>query len=173
MNEIWEILKYILPAGIVFATSYYMLKTFLDNQYKRELMETRAQHQKVITPIRLQAFERIALLLERLHPASLVMRIHKSGMTGRGLQAELLKAIRSEFDHNLSQQIYISPATWESIRSSKEETIKIINLASARINDQASGLDLSKSILDIVGQLEKVPTQVALENLKRELKQIF
>lgn len=173
MNDIIEVLKYILPAAIVFATSYFLLKSFLDNQYKKELMEARLQHQKVITPIRLQAFERLALLLERINPASMVMRVHKSGMTARSLQSELLKNIRSEFDHNLSQQIYVSAQTWESIRIAKEETIKIVNLASARVTDSASGLDLTRAIMEIVTTLEKIPTQVALDNLKREIKQVF
>jgi hypothetical protein len=173
MNEFLEILKYILPAGVVFATSYYLLKTFLDNEYKKQLMDAKMSHQKVITPIRLQAFERISILLERINPSSMVMRVHKQGMTARQLQKELLQTIRTEFEHNLSQQIYISNPTWESVRAAKEETIKIINLASSRVNDSSTGLDLAKVILDIVTQLEKMPHQVALENLKREVKHVF
>jgi hypothetical protein len=173
MNDFLEILKYVLPAGVVFATSYYLLKQFLDNEYKRELMQARINHQKVVTPIRLQAFERLSILLERINPSSMVMRVHNQNMSARQLQSELLKTIRTEFEHNLSQQVYVSNQTWESVRAAKEETIKIINLASARVSDSASSLDLAKIILDLVTQLEKMPHQVALENLKREVKQLF
>jgi len=173
MNEVLEILKYILPSIVVFLTAYYILKTFLESEHKKFLVEIRLNNQKVITPIRLQAYERVSLFLERISPNGLVMRVHKSGMSSRMFQAELLKTIRSEFEHNLSQQIYISSPVWESIKTAKEETIKIINIASARVKDDASGLDLSKAIFDVMSQLEKVPTQVALENLKREVRQVF
>lgn len=173
MNDILEILKYILPAAVVFGTSYYLLKNFLDNEYKKQLVEARQSHQKVITPIRLQAFERLSIFLERINPANMVMRVHKQGMTARSLQSELLTNIRTEFDHNLSQQIYVSNSTWESVRAAKEETIKIINLASAKVSDGASGLDLMKAIMEIMTHMEKIPSQIALENLKKEVKHLY
>ncbi len=173
MNDILEILKYIVPALVVFGTSYYLLKNFLDNEYKKQLVEARQAHQKVITPIRLQAFERLSIFLERIHPASMVTRIHKQNMTARALQSELLQNIRTEFEHNLSQQIYVSNSTWESVRAAKEETIKIINLASAKVSDGATGIDLMKAILDIITQMEKIPSQIALENLKKEVKHLY
>lgn len=173
MEDILDILKYILPSAIVFATAYYLIKSFLDNDYKKKSMELRMNNQKVITPIRLQAFERVSMLLERISPNTLVMRVHKTGMSARLLQAELLKAIRTEFEHNLSQQIYISTPVWESVKTAKEETIKIINIASARVKDESTGVDLSKAIFEIISQLERLPTQIALENLKKEVRQTF
>lgn len=173
MNDFLEILKYILPAAVVFGTSYYLLKNFLDNEYKKQLVEARQMHQKVITPIRLQAFERLAIFLERINPASMGMRLHKNTMSARALQSELLSNIRNEFEHNLSQQIYVSNSTWESVRAAKEETIKIINLASARVSDSATSLDLMKAIMDIITQMEKIPSQIALENLKKEVKHLY
>jgi hypothetical protein len=173
MNDILEILKYVLPAGVVFATSYYLIKTFLDNEYKKELMESKRAHKNIVTPIKLQAFERISILLERINPSSMVMRVHKQGMTARQLQRDLLETIRTEFEHNLSQQIYISNPTWESVRAAKEETIKIINLAASRVPEGGSGLDLAKVILELITHVEKMPHQVALENLKREVKHVF
>jgi len=89
------------------------------------------------------------------------------------LQAELLETIRSEFNHNLSQQVYMSDSAWTLVKNSKEETIKLINLASSNVNDDATGTELSKIILQLVMKIEKLPNQTALEYLKKELRQSF
>ena len=89
------------------------------------------------------------------------------------LQAELLETIRSEFNHNLSQQVYMSDSAWTLVRNSKEETIKLINLASSNVTDDATGTELSKIILQLVMKIGKLPNQTALEYLKKELRQSF
>jgi hypothetical protein len=89
-------------------------------------MDIRSKSSKTVTPIRLQAYERVALFLERINPNSLVMRMHKPGMSARQLQSDLLQIVRAEFEHNMAQQIYMSPAAWKAIRAAKEETIKIL-----------------------------------------------
>jgi hypothetical protein len=101
------------------------------------------------------------------------MRTHRQGMSARMLQSELIKAIRSEFDHNLAQQIYISSKAWEAVKNSKEETIKAINIASIKIPDDASGLDLCNIIFDLIQKVDKMPADVALEIIKAEARQIL
>jgi hypothetical protein len=134
--------------------------------YKRE-------SQGLTTPIRLQAYERLTLFLERITPGNLISRVHKSGMSAKLLQAELLKAIRTEYEHNLAQQIYISPGAWELIKNAKEETIKLINTAAINVSDEASGVDLGKLVLEVSMSIEKMPTQIALDYLKQESRQLF
>ena len=75
MEDILDILKYILPSGIVFATAYFLLKAFIDNDNRKKLIEIKTNNQALINPIRLQAYERIILLLERISPGSLIMRV--------------------------------------------------------------------------------------------------
>jgi hypothetical protein len=137
------------------------------------MMDLRMQNQQTITPIRLQAYERMVLFLERISITQLVSRVHKSGMSARLLQSELVKTIRNEYDHNLSQQVYITQQTWNSIKTAKEETIRAINIASTKVSDDAAGLDLVNVLFDLVTKVEKLPTDIALEQLKLEAKQTF
>lgn len=173
MDRVFDILIVVLPSLIVFLTAYYTLKNFMDNEQKKRLLELRKDTQKVITPIRLQAYERATLFLERISPDALVTRVHKNGMSARLLQAELLKTVRSEFDHNLSQQIYMSDNAWARVKNAKEEIIKLVNLASSKVKDDGSGINLSKIILKVSLQVEKLPTQAALEYIKKEIRQSF
>jgi hypothetical protein len=173
MNEFLEILKYVLPSSVVAVTAYLILKKFLDREYSKTALEIRMNNQKMITPIKLQAYERLVLLMERISLNSLIMRTHKQGMSARLLQAELVKTIRSEYEHNLAQQIYVSNAVWDAIKNSKEETIKAINIASIKVRDDASGIDLCNVIFELIQKVERMPSDVALEIIKAEARQIM
>ena len=173
MDIFWDILKIVLPAGIVFLTAFFTITKFLENEQKKRLLEMRKDDQKVITPIRLQAYERITMFLERISPSSLINRVHKNGMSARMLQAELIQTIRNEFNHNLSQQVYISDDAWNRVKNSKEEMIKLVNLASSKVKDDAPGAALSKVILQVSIKIDKMPTDIAIEYLKKEIRQTF
>lgn len=173
MEQFLEILKYVLPSLVVLATSYLLVERFIENERNHRNMVYRRESQGLTTPVRLQAYERLVLFLERISTNALIMRVHKSGMSAKLLQAELLKAIRTEYEHNLSQQIYISPAAWELIKNAKEETIKLINTAAINVPEEASGVDLGKLVLEVSMKIDKMPTQVAIDFLKQEARQIF
>lgn len=173
MEIILEILKYTLPSLIVFLASYFIIKSFMENEQKKRIMELRSSNQKLITPIRLQAYERMTLLLERISPESLIMRLQHPKMSAKQLQSDMLSAIRSEFDHNLSQQIYISSGAWEVVKNTRENIVKIINSAGDRVKPESTALDYSKIVFEMLMTLEKKPTSVALEFLKAEVKQFM
>jgi hypothetical protein len=172
MNELLEILKYILPSLVVLAAAYYLLRLFLDSEQKKRTAEIKMAGYKIITPIRLQAYERLVLFIERISPESLVMRVHKPELSALQLQTSMIIAIREEFEHNLSQQVYVSSQAWELVRGAKEDMIKLINTAAARINDNSSATELSQKIFELsLG--EKLVTKTALEFLKNEIRQVF
>src|SRR3569832_2104516 len=98
MDDAFEILKIILPSGIVFLTTYYLVKNFLDHENRKRVVDLKLANQTLITPIRLQAYERVILFLERINPNSMVMRLNKTG-SAVNFQSEILKTIRSEFEH--------------------------------------------------------------------------
>jgi 16S rRNA C1402 (ribose-2'-O) methylase RsmI len=173
MNLIIDLIIVLIVAGAVFATSYFLVKNFLDNENKKRIADMRQASQNLVTPIRLQAYERVVLFLERISPNSLVMRTHKTGMSGLLLQSEMIKTIRSEFEHNLSQQIYMSNNSWQMVITAKEEIIKLINISATKVPETASGLELAQTILSISGQISKLPTQVAIEYIKKEIGQNF
>ncbi len=172
MDSIFEILKLILPAGIVFLTTYYLVKSFLDKGKTNKEMDVKLANQSVITPIRLQAYERVVLFLERINPNAMVMRLGKNG-SAPNFQGELLKTIREEFEHNLSQQIYMSSKAWEAVVKAKEETIKIINVASTRVSAEANAMELAQAIIMVTSQLTELPTKTAVEFIKKEIGKEF
>jgi hypothetical protein len=171
--EVLEILKYTLPALIVFLTAVIIIRRFIKNDQERRRFELRVMNQKNITPVRLQAYERIVLLLERIAPDSLIMRLNEPNLTAGELQANMLKTIRAEFDHNLSQQVYVSNRAWEVVKSAKSNIIKIINTASDSVKPDAPAFTLSKRILESMMKVNKSPTTVAIEYLKDEMQKYF
>lgn len=173
MEFVLEILKLILPAGAVFAAVYFTHKQLFDNQEKIERMKTHRQAAGAVTPNKVQAYERIILFLERISPDNLAMRTQRSKMSARMHQAEMLKVIREEYEHNLTQQLYVSNGAWRLVQTSKEEVIRLINVAASKCGDESSAVDLSKMILSMMTQLEHIPTQVALTGVKKEFRSIF
>ncbi len=168
-----EMLKYIVPLVVVFAFIYFILNNYLEENFKLRSLDLKLQNQEAITPIRMQAYERVVVYLERISPSALIMRIHKTGMSSRLLHAEMIKSIRSEYDHNIAQQIYMSNASWELVKSAKEEMIKLINTSAHKVNENADGVELCKVLLDVTMNVEKLPTQIALEYVKKEIRQSF
>lgn len=173
MDIILEIIKYTLPALIVFLTAYVLIRAFIRNEEQRRNREISESTQKTILPIRLQAYERLALLLERISPESLIMRTNQPGMTAKQLHTELLSSIRAEFEHNLSQQVYISNEAWEMIRTARGNVINMINTAADQLKNDATAIILSQKIFEQVVQLKSPPVQEALELLKKEIKQFY
>ena len=173
MDLVFDLLKIIIPSGIVFATCYFLVKKFLESDQSKNEAQHKSANAQLITPLRLQAYERMTLFLERISPNNLIMRTYKNGMDARELHIALLKTIRSEYEHNLSQQIYISINAWEMIKIAKEETTKLINLSASKLNESAPGSELSKFIVEAASQIKKLPTQLALEYIKKEIAQNF
>lgn len=133
---------------------------------------TPAQSDAVLK-LELQAAERFALYLERIAPARLVMRLHRAGMDAKMLQSEILRSIREEFDHNLSQQIYISPEAWDLIKKAKDEMVKFITASGEHLKGDATALDLSRIIFDGASKVERLPSEVALQYLRTETRQLL
>ncbi len=172
MDNAFEIVKIILPAGIVFLTTYYLVKNFLDHENRKKIVDVKLANQAILTPIRLQAYERVILFLERINPNSMVMRLNKTG-SASNFQSELLKTIRSEFEHNLSQQIYISSRSWEAVVKAKEETIKLINIAASKVSAEGAAMDLAQAVIGVTSQLSDLPTKPGIELIKKEIAKEF
>ena len=177
MSEILEILKYILPSLVVFATAYFIFKQFLENDSRKRLLEmkmnNRAGNQQFVTPIRLQAYERIVLFLERISPNSLVLRVSEPNMNIMQLQSAMIMAIRLEYEHNLSQQLYISSKSWQIVKNAKEDLINVISNVAANIDKTADSAELAKAIFELTASVEKLPIEIAIEVIKDEIQDQF
>jgi hypothetical protein len=173
MNQTQEILKYLLPALVVFATTFYMVKKYFNEEEKKRKQQIFINNQNLIVPLRLQAYERMILFLERISPESLIIRVNKPGYTCQQLQTELLNVIRSEFEHNLSQQIYVSPGAWEMLKIARGRTIQLINMMAEKVKQDSPSINLSKAILESIVDQEKIPAADAISFIKKEFGQLF
>ncbi len=163
----------LIPAGAVFAATYFVIKKFTEGEQKRRDYELRKSQMNITTPIRLQAYERVIIFLERIEPTNLVLRTNKAGMSAPMLYSELIKTVKTEYEHNISQQIYVSTNAWHLVKTSKEETLKLINISIGKVADTAKSQELAQIILQIASSVEKTPTQIANEFLKKEVAQHF
>jgi hypothetical protein len=128
------------------------------------------QDRKKTLPLILQAYERLTLFLERITIDSLVVREQDDDFTARDFHQHLLGEIRAEYEHNLTQQIYISGDAWNVVRNAKEATINMINRAAIQVNPDGPALELSKKIIEIQMEVETSPTQLALDFLRNEVR---
>ena len=173
MEILAQIALIVLPAGAVLFTVVLFLRKQSEKDLRNMQIELKKERQSFFLPNRVEAYQRAVLLMERISPNSLVMRLHNPGLPAKMMQSELLKAIREEYDHNVAQQIFISPKAWEMVRNSKEETIKIINIAGGQMSDVSLALDLSAKIFEITAEVGQLPTEITIEFLKRELQELF
>lgn len=168
-----EILRYAAPSILVFILVFLILKQFFEFQLRKQAMDIRRLNQQAITPVRLQAYERVILLMERINPSQLVMRMNQPNLSKKDFHALLIQQIRQEYEHNLTQQIYMTKGAWEAVKKAKEESIKLVNVAATRVPEDAAGLELGKAVLEMVMDIEKLPTQAAIDILKQEVRTLY
>jgi hypothetical protein len=181
---ILEILRYLIPTLLVIFAMWLMFRFFFSREERfrkaqiesgdrRVLAKLRRKNSGIITPIRLQAYERIILLLDRITPDNLVMRLRAPGVGSGEMQGILLQSVRDEFEHNMSQQLYISDEAWELVKKAKEEVIQLINNSGAEMKEGSNGIDLCRRILERSAGEEIYPTLRAIHAIKSEIRHLF
>lgn len=173
METLQDVLKITVPALLVFLTAYFLLRSLISNDQDKRRQEIILQNSRTVTPIKLQAYERIILFLERISLESLLVRVSTPDMSSTQLHSALLTTIRGEFEHNLSQQIYMSQQAWEVVKNARSNMIKIINSEAEKMPADSTGLALSKNLMEKIMELEKEPTRVAIEFIKAEVARLI
>jgi hypothetical protein len=146
---------------------------FLTNEAEKTKMQLKLDVHKISLPVRMQAYERLVMLLERIEPAGLLVRTNLPGMSATQLQSALVQSIRSEFEHNLSQQLYVSDKAWEMMRNAREESIRRINMAAMKLTPEATSADLASLMLVNDIETEQSLIKSALDLLKSEARSYF
>src|SRR5690606_1034104 len=161
-----ELLFFLLPAVITGGLSYYFFSAHTKNEEGRRRFLLHKETQKSALPLQLQAYERMALFLERIHPSKLVLRIQPDNSEKEAYERELIMAIEGEFEHNLSQQIYITEECWNVIKTSKNATIQLIRKSSQESeNTQKLREDILNKLMD-----KQAPSDTALGYIKKEVR---
>ena len=173
MEIIADLLKITLPAVLVLYSVFLTVRAFINKDLESRLATLKLKNTEAILSIRLQAYERMCLFLERISPPNLLIRINPSEFTAGELQQIMLHEIRNEFAHNLAQQMYMSQEAWERIKNAKEEVIALLNNTAGQIDEEARGLEFAKQVLENMQAFEIDPTLPAIHFLKEEVQQFF
>lgn len=168
-----DLLKILLPALLVLFGIYYVVQLLLTKQFEEKKEETKQKNQEVILPLRLQAYERLILFLERITPNNLLLRLQDNGILVADFQQLILKETREEFNHNIAQQLYISHESWLKLVDAKEKVISLVNQSAATLPLDAPAIELSKKIIENSLLNEIQPTADALKSIKAEAQALF
>lgn len=173
MDQFIELIKILAPATLMLYLSYLLVRSFLSKQLEEQRITNKLKTQEQIQPIRLQAYERICLLLERISPKNLITRLNNAQYSAKEFQQIAINEIRNEYNHNLSQQLYMSNEAWAKVENSVENTITLINEVSAKMGASNSSVDLAKNIFDRMVKENLEPSEQALTFLKSEIRELF
>lgn len=166
-----ELLAYTMPALITGILAYYFFNLHTKNEDARRRFMIQKDAQKNTLPIRLQAYERMALFLERINPQKLLVRVAPKSANKNEYESQLIASIENEYDHNISQQIYMSDECWNIVKAAKNATIQIIRKSS--MSEKIDSSDkLRESILnDLMDR--QTPSYAALSFIKKEVGELW
>lgn len=168
-DKILESIAYILPATVTGLVAYYMFNGFINNKNSEKKLELLAQQKKETLPIKLQAYERLLLLSERINPVKMLLRIKPISESTTDYLQLLIANIEQEFEHNLVQQIYVSTDTWTAILGAKNAVINKLKQVAESSN---SANDLRENVL-IDYSKTLPPTETAIAFIKNEVKKLL
>jgi ribosomal protein S8 len=172
-NYLLEILKFTLAGIGVIYVAFYLLKPYLDRAEKVQLMELKKTISNQTLPLRLQAYERIVLFVERVNPANMLIRLSGGAQSAAEMHSLVVSEIRNEFLHNISQQIYVSARAWTLVKRVKDDTLSVINNAVKALPETATALDLSKTVLAHLSHLQDNPYDIATNMIREDIEQLF
>lgn len=174
MTEATQILSYfayLLPAIVVGIVAYYFFKGHTANEEGRRRYLIQVEAQKHLLPLRLQAYERITLLLERIDISKLLVRVKPFNEVNEDYEKLLVNSIEQEYEHNLTQQLYVSPECWNLVNAAKNATIHIIRQGA--MHEKEKSVDEMRQWILQNFMEEVTPSQKALAYVKREVGELF
>ena len=170
-DKIIESIGYLLPAAVTGYIAYYMFNRFVSKTDGNTRANVLAKKNKVVLTVKLQAYERLTLLLERIAPSNLLIRVKPYSDDKDEYERLLLKTIEDEFEHNLTQQVYVTEACWNVIRTAKSATVSIIRKTS--MNEKVTTSDkLRETILRELMD-NQTPSDAGLSYIKKEVAEII
>ena len=170
---ILDILKYTAAGTAVFFIAYSVLKNEIEKNRQMKEIELRKATLSTTIPLRLQAYERVTLFIERMNPASLLVRSHTPGISVLQFQQMLVSEVQNEFQHNVTQQVYLSVQAWTVVRRLKDDTISLINNCAKRMDMDSPSIELSKAVLAHLSVIEENPYEAALTLIKADLQDVI
>ena len=171
VEKIFEVLLYAVPSLITGMIAYYFFKEHTKNEDGRRRFLLHKDMQVNSMPLRLQAYERMALFLERISPSKLLIRMSPTSSNKEDYESLLIAAIEQEFEHNLSQQIYISDECWNIITAAKNATIQLIRKAS--LLEKTNSANKLREVVLTEMMEKRAPSDAALSYIKQEVSEMW
>ncbi len=168
-----DIVKYTVAGLGVVWIAFYLLKPYLDRSESMQLIELKKTISSQTLPLKLQAYERLVLFIERINPANLLIRLNNPDYSAAELYMLIVAELRNEYQHNVTQQIYVSANTWAIVKRLKDETLGVVNKSIKELPETATGLELSRAILTQVSQSDNNPYDIGLSLIRKELEELF
>ncbi|MCB0736296.1 MAG: hypothetical protein KDC92_02200 [Bacteroidetes bacterium] len=169
MSQILEILKILIPPSIVAVVVYVMIKNYFNNEQAKQKQIANDDLKKELIPMKLQAMERMVLLLERITPHNMFNRMPGQNLMAGEYSVQILASIAMEFDHNVAQQLYVSNDSWKAVITAKDWMINLISEAEKGLGANASAQELKTLVLEVAMKAEIMPTTQAIHFIKSEL----
>ena len=168
-----DILKYTVSGLGVVWIAFYLIKPYLDKSERIQLLEFKKAVGNHTLPLRLQAYERIILFIERINPENLLIRLNATGYSATELQSIIINEVRTEYQHNITQQIYVTSRAWSVAKRVKDDTLNLVTGAIKTLPETATALDLSRTILITLSQMEYNPYEIGAELIRKDLEDLF
>ena len=162
------ILGLTIPSLVVLAAVYLMFRQYFRHQTQALAIDARKDKSGVSLPLRLQAFERLTLLCERIYLPDLILRLKTPGTSGDALKAALILAIQQEYEHNVTQQLYVSDELWHILQVARNKTMDLIMLAGDGLPPQADADTYTSALLKLAEQEKSLPSEIAKKAVKTE-----
>jgi len=168
-----DILKFTVAGIGVVLVAFYLFKPYLDKNERLQILELKKSADNQTLPLRLQAYERVVLFIERINPASLLLRLNGAGFSAAELHHQAVQEVSSEYQHNITQQVYVSSRAWAVVRRLKDDTVSLLNSTLRALPQDASALDFSRALLTHLSQLEHNPYDTAASIIRNDLEELF
>lgn len=159
----------IIPLALIVGVVIYMLRL----ERKKSVSPMKIENASSMMKIRLQAYERLLLFLERISPQQLVVRNNDPKLSAQDFQGMLISNIREEYEHNLVQQLYISEEGWAMIEQARAWVMKLVNDAASELGVNADAKDLAMFIVEREMKSKNNYVETAISALKQEVRKMF
>ncbi len=169
INSLLEIIKITIPALVVFWTVNSLLRNYLGSQLQQKHLELQLKQRETTLPLKLQAYERLALLCERMDIPALLTRTRKEGMSAKVLRLAMLLSIQEEFEYNLTQQVYVSGQLWQILKAARDNAVHLISTAGEELPAQAAGSQYAQQLLQLFENSGGTGSDMALQAIKKEV----
>ncbi|MFY0254253.1 hypothetical protein ACDQ55_09905 [Chitinophaga sp. 30R24] len=166
---------YVAVAAGAIAIVYPTIKDLFKKNKSKDTatQESQPPVNAAVLPLQLQAYERMALYVDRITPQSLIGRIYQHGLSAVDMQMTMVQSIKAEYEHNVTQQIYVSAMAWEAVKTLKEQTISVINQVAVQLPPDAPALELNKQILEVFLQAGESPAELTSQIINAEAKRLM